>query len=364
MKKLPRFILRLAFSALFAFVLLEAGLAWLCATGRLKIQRPSYCLSNVWSRFWTDSHPDFGVWHEPHSMYKHITPEIHLTYRANGFGMRDRERELTGGGKKRVVVLGDSFMEGWGVASEDRLSDRLEHATGLEHLNFGTSGSFGPAQEYLLYEHLARNFEHDAVILALLPDNDFLDDDYEYGLKMHAGRYRPFFVGKDPDYQLIYTPLAHASTASKILEQALRQFTYTGNLIKYMKSMARHRRTDVSENYAGYFDFTPDQLLRLKKVLTELRRAAGDKPILVLTIPCDTDLRRAEQSVPPLPAQLEAICRKLNIQYMDLLPAIRNSKDGWPSCYLMTDRHWNAQGNAVAAEAILANAKFYRQLGK
>ena len=207
----------------------------------------------------------------------------------------------------------------------DRLSDRLERATGLEHLNFGVSGSFGTTQSYLLYEHLARTFEHDAVIFAILPDNDFLDDDYEYGLKMHKGRYRPFFVGKDPDYKLIYTPLAQASTASRIFEQALLQFTYTGNLIKYMKSMARHRQSGVPDNYAGYFDFTPDQWARLKKVLLELRRAAGDKPILVLTIPCDTDiLRSGKNGEPPLPAKLRETCRDLNMQYLDLLPSIRS----------------------------------------
>jgi len=362
MKKLLQFLLKMAFSAFLAFVLLEAGLAWMCATGRLKIQRPSYCLSNIWSRYWTDSNPHFGVWHDPHSVYKHVTRDFRLTYKANAFGMRDRERKQAAQGRKRVVVLGDSFTEGWGVASEDRFSDRLEKVTGLEHLNFGTSGSFGPTQSYLLYEHLARNFDHDAIILALLPDNDFLDDDHEYALKMHQGRYRPFFVGKDPDYELIYTPLEQRPAASRILEQALRQFTYTGNLIKYMKSMARHRNAHVAEGYAGYFDYTPDQLARLKKVLSELRRAAGDKPILVLTIPCDTDILRAEKNgEPPLPGQLKKICRKLDMQYLDLLPAIRANKDGWQKCYLMSDRHWNAQGNAVAAESVLANAKFYNR---
>jgi hypothetical protein len=361
MNKFSRFLLRLVFSSVFAFALLEGGLAWLCATGRLTIQRPSYSLPNVWSRFWVDSNPFFGVWHAPHSSYRHITPEIRLTYRANARGMRDRERETAANGRKRVVMLGDSFMEGWGVASEDRLSDRLEQATGLEHLNFGVSGSFGPTQSYLLYEHLAKTFEHDAVIFAILPDNDFLDDDYEYGLKMHRGRYRPFFVGKDPDYKLVYTPLAKASTFSHILEQALRQFTYTGNLIKYMKSMARHRQASVADHYAGYFDFTPDQWARLQKVLKELRRAAGDKPVLVLTIPCDTDLRRTEHGgAAPLPAKLEETCRSLGMQYLDLLPPILADQQGWPQCYLKTDRHWSAHGNEVAANAVLHSAAFYR----
>jgi hypothetical protein len=252
-------------------------------------------------------------------------------------------------------------MEGWGVATEDRLSDRLERATGLEHLNFGASGSFGTTQSYLLYKHLARTFQHDALIFAILPDNDFLDDDYEYGLKMHKGRYRPFFIGKDPDYKLIYTPLAHASTASRIFEQALLQFTYTGNLIKYMKSMARHRESGTPDNYAGYYDFTPEQWARMKKVLSELRHAAGDKPILVLTIPCDTDILRSEKNgESPLPAKLRETCRELNMQYLDLLPSIRADKEGWQQCYLKTDRHWSAHGNAVAADAVLASAKFYR----
>jgi hypothetical protein len=125
--------------------------------------------------------------------------------------------------------------------------------------------------------------------------------------------------------------------------------------------MTRHKRANISDHYAGYFDFTPDQFARLKKVLTELRRAAGDKPVLVLTIPCDTDILRSENTgEPPLPAKLREICRDLDMQYLDLLPPILGNKDGWQKCYLMTDRHWNARGNAVAADAVLADAKFYR----
>ena len=230
-------------------------------------------------------------------------------------------------------------------------------------MNFGASGSFGPTQYYLVYKHLARNFEHDAVIVAILPDNDFLDDDYEYGLKMHEGRYRPFFVGTDPDYELIYTPPADdVSTVRRVAEQVLRQFTYTGNLIKYLRSMARHQDANISPNYSGYFDYTPEQLARLKKVLSELRREAGGKPILVLTIPCDTDiLRSAETGEPPLPSKLQEICDDLDMQYVDLLPAIRAETNGWQQCYLRTDRHWNAYGNAVAADVVVGSADFYRK---
>jgi len=353
MKTLYNLLLRTTISLLLTFVMLEAGLAWLCYSGRLKIAKPSYCLSNIGSRFWADSNPFFGVWHDPHSSFKHVSPDYNLTYHANAQGMRDKERDQKSHGKKRVVILGDSFIEGWGVPSEDRLSDRLERMTGLEHLNFGTSGSFGPTQYLMLYTHLAKSFEHDALIIAILPDNDFLDDDYEYGRIMHADRVRPFFTGTKPNYELLITKPQVPSPSSKLLEQALLNLTYTGNLIKHFKSLSRHHQATIPANYAGYFDFTPAQWDRMEKVLQEFRLAAPSLPILVLTIPCDTDIQRTEKiGEAPLPLKMRTLCKTLEMQYLDLMPAIRATPEGWQACYLKTDRHWNARGNEVAAEEI------------
>ncbi len=353
MKILWTLLLRVVISLIITFVLLEAGLAWLCSSGRLKIAKPSYCLNNIGSRFWTDSNPFFGVWHDPHSSFKHVSPDYNLTYHANGQGMRDKERELKASGKKRIVVLGDSFVEGWGVATEDRMSDRLERMTGIEHLNFGTSGSFGPTQYLMLYTHLAKSFEHDALIIAILPDNDFLDDDYAYGQIMHADRIRPFLTGAKPDYKLIITKPLNPGTHSKLLEQTLLNLTYTGNLIKYFKSMARHHQATLPTNYAGYYDYTSEQWDRLEKVLQEFRHAAPSLPILVITIPCDTDIQRmGKVGTPPLPAKMREFCRTLGMQYLDLMPAIMAAPEGWQACYLKTDRHWNARGNEIAAEEI------------
>jgi hypothetical protein len=69
MKTLLKLMLRVSISLILTVVLLEVGLAWLCASGRLKIAKPSYCLSNIGSRFWADSNPKFGVWHDPHSSF-------------------------------------------------------------------------------------------------------------------------------------------------------------------------------------------------------------------------------------------------------------------------------------------------------
>ena len=353
MTTLVNFFIKIIVSLVLTFVLLECGLAWLCSSGRLKIAKPSYCLGNIGSRFWADSNPHFGVWHDPHSSFRHVSPDYDLTYQANSQGMRDKERTQKAHGKKRVIVLGDSFVEGWGVASENRMSDRLERMTGRDYLNFGTSGSFGPTQYLMLYTHLAKSFEHEALIIAILPDNDFLDDDDDYGRVMHADRIRPFFTGSRPDYKLIVTKPDAPSPASKILEQCLLTLTYTGNLIKHFKSLSRHKQATLPESYAGYFDFTPPQWDRLDKVLHEFRRVAPTLPILVLTIPCDTDIQRVEKTgTAPLPAKMEALCKSLGMHYLDLMPALRATPEGWPACYLKTDRHWNSRGNEIAAEEI------------
>lgn len=361
MKTLGKLLLRLSISAILTFVMLEAGLGWLCSTGKLKIGKPAYCLGNIGSRFWADSNPWFGVWHDPHSSFKHVSPDTTLTYHANAWGMRDRERNKSASGKNRVVVLGDSFMEGWGIPSEDRLSDRLERTTGMEHLNFGTSGSFGPTQSLMLYTHLAKDFEHDALIISILPDNDFLDDDYECCKTMHAGRIRPFFTGTKPDFKLIITQPPATPTGSKLLEQFLLQFTYTGNVIKHFKELSRHKQAALPSDYAGYFDFTPAQWDRMEHVLKEFRKAAPTLPILVITIPCDTDFKRtATKGQAPLPEKMRTLCQSLDIQYLDLLPAIQSAPGGWSTCYLKTDRHWNSRGNDIASEAIRKVATFYR----
>ncbi|HCU24021.1 MAG TPA: hypothetical protein DF383_03310, partial [Deltaproteobacteria bacterium] len=88
------------------------------------------------------------------------------------FGMRDKDRTLISK-QSRTVMLGDSFIEGYGIPEGKRISDLLEKWRGTEHLNFGTAGDFGPTQYYLLYKNLAKKFSHDEIIIALYPRNDF-----------------------------------------------------------------------------------------------------------------------------------------------------------------------------------------------
>ena len=49
---------------------------------------------------------------------------------------------------------------------------------GVPVLNFGASGNFGPLQELLIYEEF-KYLPHQGLIIYVLPDNDFTDNDLE-----------------------------------------------------------------------------------------------------------------------------------------------------------------------------------------
>ena len=143
----------------------------------------------------------FGVWHRPNGHYIHKGGCYNVEYVTNSYGARDVERTMRPS-LPRAVVLGDSFIEGMAVPAEDRLTNLLEKDTGREHLNFGTGGDFGPLQYSLLYKTMAADFDHDLVIVGVLPDNDFHDMSLSYWkARGKAGRYRPYYAD---DLSIVY----------------------------------------------------------------------------------------------------------------------------------------------------------------
>src|SRR5947199_7212197 len=91
----------------------------------------------------------------------------------NQYGMRgpdDIQLNKTSD-KKRVLVLGDSYVWGYGVDQSKLFSAPEVHGTEEEILNFGVSG-YGTDQEYLLYLGKGIDFAVDQVVVAFSPYND------------------------------------------------------------------------------------------------------------------------------------------------------------------------------------------------
>src|SRR5688572_20499800 len=93
--------------------------------------------------------------------------------RANADGFRsDREFVASrSAGRRRVLVLGDSYTARHGVSNGARYSDLLEtHIPNLEVYNYGLPGT-GTDQHYLVYRDVAPRIEHDLIVIAVLVEN-------------------------------------------------------------------------------------------------------------------------------------------------------------------------------------------------
>ena len=158
--------------------------------------------------FWGDFSEIFGKWRMPHDSLRknRCDDNTLLSYKTNNVGARDINRSLKNtANKKRIVFLGDSFVEGIMVNTQDRCSNILEKNTRLEHLNFGINGT-SPINYYLIYKSLAKKFDHDVVIIGILPANDFEDysEGDEVGL-INFPIYRPYWENTKQGYELKYS---------------------------------------------------------------------------------------------------------------------------------------------------------------
>ena len=109
----------------------------------------------------------------------------------NKYGLRgpdDMQWKKTAG-KRRILVLGDSYVWGYGVNQNELFSAPEVHGTDDEILNFGVSG-YGTDQEYLFYLREGTRFAADEVVVALTPYNDIANN---LGPKQY-GYLKPYFT--------------------------------------------------------------------------------------------------------------------------------------------------------------------------
>lgn len=329
-------------------VLAELVLRWLVGGGHLAIPAPPPRTTGL---YWDGDHPVFGVWHRPGVAFVHRTDCFTVPYRTNSVGARDKERTVSAS-RGRVVVLGDSFIEGWGVPDGARLTDLLERDTGIEHLNFGMA-HMGPYQYSLVYRDLARRYSHNMVLVGVLPTNDLFDLDYEMAKSApsYEYRYRPYLVGTYPDYRETFYREA-------VFAGWLRRNSYTYNALAYVVDRARGRDDRNAEQrspsglfHSSFYDFTDGQFDRLRYSLEKIKEAAGGRTVVVLLLPAHRDLVRYYQSGDsPLAQRLRVALTRSGVHVVDLLPSMFRHTTEWNQYYFLPcDYHLNPYGNQVAA---------------
>lgn len=377
-------VLSLVFALLVVeFVVRVGALFGVCRIRRFQTADPSGKAAFV-----GDIDPHFGVWHPANTAVSVSTPRGAVTYETNVHGMRDRPRARRSDARERVIVLGDSFVEGYLVEEAVRVTDVLERRTGVEFLNFGVSGSFGSIQEWLLYKHLAREFDHTRVCLFFLPDNDFADNDPS---RHPPDRYRPYLRKVGDSYEATY-PVAFDPNGGGLPELTRVQRTrhhiynhwYTLNILaacfsdeannaaaadasnepeSSKRSFASDtiRLSDGRPAVSAYDRYTSEDLDRLLFTYRRISELAAPRPVHVFIVPRERDLvaHAKGRFEGRIASALEAFATETpGVEVVDLLPrfvAVAKERDlPYGRFFLGFDPHWSALGHEVAAEATLA----------
>jgi hypothetical protein len=118
------------------------------------------------------SDPSIGHVHRPNSQMRLMGVDVGI----NSNGLREREipYERTGA-TPRILMLGDSFTEGWGVPFEQTFSKRVEvlyreHGAAAEVINAGV-GNYNTIMEVSYFLNDGYKYRPDIVVLNYIPND-------------------------------------------------------------------------------------------------------------------------------------------------------------------------------------------------
>ncbi|GAA4451716.1 hypothetical protein GCM10023189_13960 [Nibrella saemangeumensis] len=380
----------LLFTALFLLFLLELAAQLLVRSGLFPsiamYPRRYYIEGGLQYRkplIWGDMNPASGRWRVPNRADTLITCSGDTFVRpTNAFGALDRERSLvnTNPDKPRVVVIGDSFYEGYMVPAKERVSSRLENLTGIEHLNFAINGT-SPINYYLLYKSLISRFEHDVVIIGFLPANDFEDyTDKEAYRLVNWPIYRPYWYGQYPNYQLryslsditqsIYRPTVSQAKLLTVIDSVyahlpLRQqlkaeLLANSSLVQILKTVAS-RRGQTKTSFTSFEQFDEEAFLYAQYSLEQLFKEAKGKQIILLSTPILQDIQAIRDGKQNrLDSRLRALCDQYGVTFIPLLPEFLAYKGDVSEMYVACDGHWSRKGEAFVADLLQKNSLYQR----
>jgi len=357
-----------------------------------------------------DPHPVLGWVGRPNVDVWRRQLDYLVRIRTSSRGFRDVEHALEKPTNvKRVVVLGDSFMEATQTSLETSFSRVLEAklGPGFEVINLGMSG-YGTLQERLLLEEIGLAYDPDVVLLAFFNGNDVRDNSWELekrlwenpgplvasrpyaridpvtgSLAITPPEVRHVAEAAKPESAPSFDPLRHmmlgrlAVLGAREVRDAWRAW-WNGrppgpdpNLALGWPFLAEpvetgRRRAAPAAEVERLWDDAWNTTARLILETRDLAVGHGARFVLV-SIPsrlqADESVRESLQERWPAirfdETRLNRLLAKLaaqnEIDFVDLLPAFAattRSSESPPLYYTREDEHWTPAGHALAADLV------------
>ena len=234
-------------------------------------------------------HPQFGHLYVPKQFTRIRYGADAYFMETDEFGFRNSKNRPEGSFK--LLVLGDSYAAGDGVANEDRFSDRLANQLDIETINLSVNG-FGLDQQLLVYEAYKDIIPHDAVLLT-----PHMDDWYRNKKSSRTGKNRsgeeisipkPYFEWQNGELVIKNQPVPNTREITKSspignanISKLNRFKNKTKNLVN--KTAGKHLLGKISHPELNNADSEEWQLARA--ILNRLIQATGEKSVLIAPVP-------------------------------------------------------------------------------
>ncbi len=321
----------------------------------------------------------------PNSRGHHKTPEYEIWENINSQGIRGPEYPLRkDSGERRIVVLGDSFAEGYTVGFDSLFSEILKKKLReaqpeqrIEVINLGTGG-YSTDQEVLCFESLGAKFQPDATVLMFCVNDPWFNNQSRY----YSRGFKPLFLLGGDSLRLTNVPvplMASRSFFSKTKDWLLEHSELVRRA-KNLRDLAQADGQTVPDEWRIYQkEKTPEMEAAWQvtaALLDRLRRKAGEAgsslavfyiPEKIEVYPADwqeflkTYTLEAGSFDPAVPRQrLQSICDSLQITLIDPTSVFMEKAKSDPAAplYFKQDWHWNEHGHRLAGEVM---AEFFEK---
>jgi lysophospholipase L1-like esterase len=291
--------------------------------------------------------------------------------RINSLGFRDLEHAFGKSPKKRVIILGDSFIAGFSVQFEATLARICEQyldknsAEQWEVINLGVAG-FGTAQEMLAFSATGSKFCPDYVVLCFFAGNDVSDNSPEL-----SNNPRPYFI-LDANGQLVKKPFNQLrNAASSFLNEYSRFYVWQKNQINKLTHYFKSEiiLNPVHQVFLAGYDAKMTRAWEITRSLTiklnSLVESAGAK-LLVVYLPYSDEVNRDwwQETIansPPMQKEkwdldkpeklISAICRENSMDFIS--PREFFLEKSKPSeRYYFKHGHFNENGHRLVGQMI------------
>jgi hypothetical protein len=336
----------------------------------------AFLVNHHQDRSFIHRNPYWGAWHYPNNQVRHQSDCYDATYQTNSIGIKGAEIAVE---KPNIVLLGDSYLEGYGNSNDAIISHFLDSSFQKEYnfLAFGSSGGFGTVNEYALYENFARHYEPELVVLFWLNYNDLYDNlnAIGSGLVDERGNYTfERFSSKEEVLNMIRTLEEPETLENRVgfytFSLARRGFRSLQNISQYWTNVKGNFKDAIGQVYATEVsDNLKKAYILSEKVIRDLHQAVnrdGAQLVVVnLFDPYQVDegwLSVMEEKLgTPMDAQIPnkkiaAICERHNIPYLSLyeptMNKIRQDEMEFPYFNFSCDNHLTKKGNLWVSKLV------------